>query len=169
MPVYEFFCPFCNTVFSFLSKSVNTTKQPDCPHCKTDSLTRRISLISTISGSKKDSDGAGDNAMNLPIDESRMEQAARTLAAEVDRAGDSDDPRQAAKLLQKFSKMSGLKLKDSFQDALSRMEAGEDPELLEKTMGDAGDDEMPFEIPGEKKRAENVRLSYRRDPELYEM
>jgi hypothetical protein len=26
MPMYEFYCPDCNTIFTFLSKSVNTEK-----------------------------------------------------------------------------------------------------------------------------------------------
>ena len=30
MPIYEFFCPDCNTVFSFYSPTVNTRKIPLC-------------------------------------------------------------------------------------------------------------------------------------------
>ncbi|MCK4728291.1 MAG: zinc ribbon domain-containing protein, partial [Desulfobacterales bacterium] len=34
MPIYEFYCEDCNTIFNFFSRSVNTTKRPPCPRCK---------------------------------------------------------------------------------------------------------------------------------------
>jgi hypothetical protein len=124
-----------------------------------------------MSGSKTDSDGAGDPDMRLPVDESRLEQAAQVLAAEAEKAGDSEDPRKAAELIQKFSKIAGLKLKEPFQDALCRMEAGEDPEQIQQSLGDGSDDEMPFELPGggQGKTSGSEPALRRHDPKLYEM
>ena len=43
MPIYEFYCPDCHTIFNFLSKSINTTKRPHCPKCKGRKLRREVS------------------------------------------------------------------------------------------------------------------------------
>jgi hypothetical protein len=29
MPIYEFYCEDCHTIFNFFSKNVNTTKKPN--------------------------------------------------------------------------------------------------------------------------------------------
>jgi len=34
MPIYEFYCEDCNTLFNFFSRTVNTDKQPPCPRCR---------------------------------------------------------------------------------------------------------------------------------------
>ena len=33
MPIYEFACPKCRKIFSFLSKRVNPDRTPECPKC----------------------------------------------------------------------------------------------------------------------------------------
>ena len=33
MPIYEFYCASCHTVFNFLSKRINTDGTPACPKC----------------------------------------------------------------------------------------------------------------------------------------
>ncbi|NIP32606.1 zinc ribbon domain-containing protein, partial [Candidatus Saccharibacteria bacterium] len=33
MPIYEFLCKDCNTIFNFFSRRVNTDKVPGCPQC----------------------------------------------------------------------------------------------------------------------------------------
>ena len=164
MPIYEFFCPECNTIFNFFSRTVNTEKRPTCPKCKKDILERKASLFATTS-SKSESDDPMDN---LPIDESKMGDAMQKLMGEAENINE-DDPRQAARLMQKFSDMTGLKYKDGLQEALGRMEAGEDPEQIEAQMGDAmGDDELPFELPG-KKGGGTSRVQPKHDDTLYEM
>ena len=50
--------------------------------------------------------------------------------------GEDDDPHTAAELVRKFSTMTGMKLGDGFQEALKRMERGEDPEKIEEEMSD---------------------------------
>jgi len=164
MPIYEFYCSECNTIFNFFSRKVNTEKRPQCPRCKKDILRRKASVFATTS-SKSESDDPMDS---LPIDESKMGDAMQKLMGEAEKMNE-DDPRQAARLMQKFSDMTGLKLKDNLQEALSRMEAGEDPEQIEAQMGDMmGDDEMPFELPG-KKGGTTSQTPPEYDDTLYEM
>ena len=109
---------------------------------------------------------------DLPIDESKMEQAVMALANDADGINE-DDPRQAVQLMRKFSKMTGLEFGDSMQNALSRMESGEDPENIESEMGALMDDEDPFVLPsrkGEKHTGSTRRRGAPRcDETLYEM
>lgn len=163
MPIYEFFCPECNTVFKFFSRSVNTKEEPPCPRCQKNILERQVSIFAAPGGVKE----SDDPLDNLPIDESKMESAMGKLVGEAENINE-EDPRQAAKLMQKFSDMTGLKYNDSIQEALGRMEAGEDMENIESQMGDALDGEEPFIIPG-KKSGGKKRKPPQYDDTLYEM
>ena len=49
-----------------------------------------------------------------------------SLASEMERMGDSDDPRAVGRLLRRFGDATGLELGPKMEDALRRMEAGED-------------------------------------------
>jgi putative FmdB family regulatory protein len=139
MPIYEFFCKKCNTIFNFFSSSINTDKKPDCPRCKNARLERRMSTFSTLKNK-----GETDDAGAMPdLDESKMEQAMSLLAKEAERL-DENDPRQAANLMRKLSDMTGLNLGPGMEEALTRMEAGEDPEQIEAEMGDLLEGEDPF-------------------------
>jgi len=138
MPIYEFYCPRCNTMYNFFSRSANTEKVPSCPRCKTKKLERRMSIFSVVSGQK------GEMEDNLPpIDEAQMARAMEMLGREAEGI-DGDDPRQAAAMMRKLSEATGLKLKPEMEDALSRMERGEDPEKIEEEMGELLDDDNPF-------------------------
>ncbi len=87
MPIYEFYCPDCNTLFNFFSKTINTSKKPKCPQCKTRTLDRQMSAFAFTGKAKEAGDGD-----DLPFDEGKMEKAMQMLAGEADRI-DEDDPR----------------------------------------------------------------------------
>ncbi|MDO9529830.1 MAG: zinc ribbon domain-containing protein [Syntrophales bacterium] len=162
MPIYEFYCEKCNTIYNFFSRSVNTEKVPLCPHCATIKLKRQMSIFATISGGKEE----GDDDMP-PIDEAKMEKAMAMLAGEADKM-DEDDPRQAAMLMRKLSDTAGLELGSGMEEALGRMEAGEDPEKIEKEMGELLEGEDPFIL--NRKGGKGVRkLKPRVDEKLYDL
>lgn len=164
MPIYEFYCEKCNTIFNFFSRTVNTRKTPDCPKCKILKLERRMSLFA-VTGKAREDDGVED----LPFDESKMEQAMSMLAGEADRI-DEDDPRQAAQLMRKLTDMTGLDLGDGMEEALARMEKGEDPEKIEEEMGDIMEGEDPFQLKGRKKGSGTARRTApKRDETLYDL
>jgi putative FmdB family regulatory protein len=167
MPIYEFYCPACHRIFNFLSRSINTEKVPSCPKCGRERLDRKVSRFAALRGGKKE--GGEEGMPDLPIDESRMEQAMMAMASEME-GMDENDPKAAAKFMQKFSSLTGLELNDNMKEALRRMESGEDPEAIEQEMGDmfAGD-EMPFVLPGQKGGGLKYLLPPSRDETLYEM
>jgi len=43
MPIYEFYCEPCHTIYNFFSRSVNTGKRPACPKCGQGELVERYS------------------------------------------------------------------------------------------------------------------------------
>ena len=139
MPIYEFYCKKCNTVFSFFSKTVNTEKVPYCPRCKQVKLERRMSLFAKVTRGK----GEEPPEDMPPIDEARMEKAMAMLANEADGMNE-EDPRQAARMMRKLSDAAGLNIGPGMEEALSRMERGEDPEKIEAEMGDLLEGEEPF-------------------------
>jgi putative FmdB family regulatory protein len=167
--MYEFFCSQCNTIFTFFSRSINTEKVPVCPKNGAHALSRMISRFA-VTGKAKDrtGDGAeGEGGMpDLPIDEARMEKAMESLAAEAENINE-DDPRQAANLMRKLTDMTGLRLGDKMEDALSRMEAGEDPEAIEKELGDLDESELFSASTGGKAGAKT--RAPQRDETMYEM
>jgi putative FmdB family regulatory protein len=166
MPIYEFYCPKCHTIYNFLSRAINTDGVPQCPHDGRHKLQRQVSRFAFVTGAGGDS---GDDMDDLPIDEARMEQAMETLASEAEGI-DEDDPKAAARLMRKLSDMTGIEYGDSMQEALQRLESGEDPDAIEEEMGDMLENEdEPFMMPGSGKGKGIRRRPPRRDEKLYEM
>ena len=88
MPIYEFYCQRCNTLFNFFSKTVNTTKTPLCPKCGDHPLSRRMSAFAVTGKAREDND-----MDDLPFDEGKMERAMQMLAGEAENIRE-DDPRR---------------------------------------------------------------------------
>lgn len=162
MPIYEFYCDTCNVIFNFFSPRVNTGKKPDCPRCGKKELARQISTFATIGKAKED---GGDQLAGL--DEAKMERAFESLMREAEHVGEAD-PKQMASLMRKFTAQTGINLGGSMEEALSRMEAGEDPEQVEKEMGDLLNEEnLSIELIKKKALRENRPPAH--DEKLYEL
>jgi putative FmdB family regulatory protein len=155
MPIYEFYCKDCHWVFNFFSSTVNTDKRPTCPRCKKVKLVRQMSVFASPRGGDEEPD------MDFPdMDESKMEEAMNMLAREAESV-DEEDPRQAANLMRKLTDMTGLDLGPGMQEALSRMEAGEDQEQIEADMGDLLEQEDPFLM-----KEKGARITRKRPPRV---
>lgn len=165
MPIYEFYCPDCHMVFNFLSRSVNTQKRPPCPRCRRPRLERQVSRFAATGNATEPGSDTGDS----PVDEARMERAISSLAGEAENLSE-EDPRQAARLMRKFSSMTGMELGRGMETAIARLEAGEDPETIEAEMGDAMEHEDPFILPDAKgKSRRRSGAPPRQDPKLYDL
>jgi putative FmdB family regulatory protein len=162
MPIYEFFCDTCNVIFNFFSSRVNTDKKPDCPRCGKKELARRISTFATIGKAKEDS---GDPLAGL--DETKMERAFESLMREAEHVNE-EDPKKMAALMRKFTSQTGINIGGSMEEALSRMEAGEDPDQVEKEMGEMFSEEnVSLELI--KKRAARENRPPAHDEKFYEL
>ena len=164
MPIYEFFCPDCNTVFNFFSSRPNTDKRPDCPKCGRKELQKMVSTFATIGKAKE---GEGDDPL-AGLDEAKMEQAMAGLMREAEHVNE-DDPRQMARLMRKFMDKTGLSLGGQMEEAIARMESGDDPEAIERDMGELMDGDEPFTLEAMKKKAQAASRKPAHDDTLYEL
>lgn len=164
MPIYEFFCQDCNIIFKFFSSRINTNKRPDCPKCGRKALNRQMSAFAVI-GRAKEKD-ADDPLAGL--DETKMEHALEGLMRDAEGMNE-DDPRRMADLMRKFSDKTGISLGENMEEAISRMEAGEDPDQIEKDMGDLLEGDDAFSLEGMKRKMRSGSRPPIHDETLYEL
>jgi putative FmdB family regulatory protein len=142
MPIYEFYCPDCNTVFSFFSSRVNPDAAPDCPQCARPKLERKPSRFAALrrAGGPDKAEAEGDEGLS-GLEEGRVEGAMESLAAELDSMGDGieENPRQLARFFRRFGDLAGLEAGPKMEDMIQRLEAGADPDSLEDDFGDGED------------------------------
>jgi len=141
MPIYEFYCADCHTIYNFFSRRINTETTPACPRCGRKKLERQVSLFSLSKG-RKDEGEAGEDLLDN-IDESKLERAMASMASEME-GMDDDDPKAAAQMMRRLFNATGMNLSGSMEEAIRRMESGEDPEKIEEEMGDVLEQEDPF-------------------------
>jgi putative FmdB family regulatory protein len=158
MPVYEFYCADCHAIFNFLSRRVNIQKRPACPRCNKLGLEKQVSPFAISKNLQQQADGLPD------LDESRIEQAMMALAGEMENMNE-EDPKAMASFMRKFSGMTGMHLGEGAEEALSRLEAGEDPEQIESEMGDLFDGDTLFQK--KMKRFKKNYLPPEHDDTLY--
>jgi hypothetical protein len=174
MPIYEFFCPQTNKIYSFYARSLALAgKTPRCPDNPKYRMERMISSFS-VAGKKKEEKGPSTGAdPEFPHMDKAMAEMERDFSG-IDEA--NPDPRQLARMMRKMSGLTGEKMPETMNEMIRRMEAGEDPEKLEAEYGDALEDFDPgagADEQGEEKGAGKPKGRRRarviRDPTLYEM
>lgn len=169
MPIYEYYCEPCHTIYQFWAKTLAPAKAPACPQCGHKKLKKELSLFA-ITGQAKEEGGMDD----LPFDEAKMERAMMALEREAGTI-DENDPKQAARLMRKLGDMTGMEFGDGMREAMRRMEAGEDPDAIEAEMGDLLEEEDPFGMLDQARAylqqggAGTRRGAPKKDPTLYEM
>jgi putative FmdB family regulatory protein len=179
MPIYEFYCGACHRVFSFLSRTINTSARPACPKCGQPELSRRVSAFAISKGRKDEPAPTGGPGGMPDMDDPRMEKAMEALMGEAEGMNE-EDPRQAARLMRKIFDATGMPMKSGMEEAIRRMESGEDPDKIEQEMGDVFEEDpfggdSPLGPGGDLSSTRPGRKSLRRvlpptvDPALYEM
>ena len=163
MPIYEFYCEACHALFSFFSSAVGPAVHPSCPRCGQVELPKRPSTFATLKHRGEDEPSPFDG-----MDEDRMEGAMDTLMQEMGDLDDDADPSQVGRFFRRFSDLSGLEMGPRMQEALSRLEAGEDMEQLEAEFDDLGDDDSLDDLFRLKKAVRGHKPTRPEvDPELY--
>jgi putative FmdB family regulatory protein len=146
MPIYEFACPKCRRIYSFLSKRINPSHSPTCPKCGRKNLSREISRFALIKGAPEPKaaspdDGSGEAPMP-DLDDPRVAQAMSEMERDMEHM-DENNPKHMAHMLRKMKDlMPAGTIPKEFEVAIKRLEAGEDPEKIEADMGDVLGDFM---------------------------
>ncbi len=130
MPTYEFRCQACkNRVGLQMSYAEYGVKPPVCPVCGSRDLTRLIGRVRVAKTEDQRMDAMSDPSFLSGVDE--------------------NDPKSMARARKKMGREMGEDLPPEFGEVTDRLEAGESPEAIEKTMpelgsaeaGGAGDDD----------------------------
>jgi putative FmdB family regulatory protein len=119
MPLYEYRCPHCRRRVSVLQSYADYgKKQPVCPQCGGKDLQRVISRVRVARS-----------------EESRLESL-----SDPSGLGDVDenDPRSMAKMMRRMGNELGEDMGPEFNETINRLEAGENPEDVEKTLPGMG-------------------------------
>lgn len=120
MPIYEYRCGNCRRRVTIWWRTFSEAAagQASCPRCGSDKLARLVSRVAVVRS-----------------EESRLEDL-----ADPSTFGDLDenDPRSLGRWMRRMSQEMGEDLGDEFNEVIDRLEAGEDPESIEKSMPELG-------------------------------
>jgi putative FmdB family regulatory protein len=135
MPIYEYRCADCARKVSVFFRSFNAVTDPVCPRCGGTQLTRLMSRVAVHRGTSGDDGDFDDDGGDFD-----------TFLDGVD----ENDPRSVARAMRRMSDEMGEPIEPEMQEALTRMEAGEDPERVMASLdeqlgdGDGGGDDPEF-------------------------
>lgn len=125
MPIYEYQCQECGQKARKLWKSFSSINEKElvCPRCGKRKFKRLVSLVSVMDS-----------------EDTRMEKMTRESRwADVD----ENDPKSLGRFMRKMTQELGDEAGDlgpEFDEIVGRLEAGEDPEKIEKKMEEMGID-----------------------------
>ena len=126
MPIYEYRCQDCGHRVSIFWRTFSEAGKgaPVCPRCDGTHLTRLVSRVRVVRSEDSRMEDISDFGDFPDIDES--------------------DPRSMGRWMRKMSDEMGEDLGPEFDEVVGRLEAGESPEEIEKSMpelmGEGGDD-----------------------------
>lgn len=136
MPIYEFACPKCRKIFSFLSKRINPSHLPICPNCGHKKLERQMSRFAMTKGLKEPAAAGEVEPGGMPNpDDPRLEKVMNELERDMDHL-DENNPRHLAHLMKKMKEAMPEAMPKELDQAIKRLEKGEDIEKIEADMGD---------------------------------
>lgn len=169
MPIYEFACPKCRKIFSFLSKRLNPDRLPVCPKCGNKKLEKQVSRFAMVKGvpEPKVADASEDGPPMPDLDDPRVERAMMEMERDMEHL-DENNPRHMAHMMRKMKDlMPPGAMPKELDAAIKRLEAGEDPEKIEADMGDVLGDFMGGDE-GEDGGMGGYGRGYTRDEGLYD-
>lgn len=152
MPIYEFVCNDCNTVYQFFSKRVDPERTPPCPkHPDHSPLVRQMSRFAmgrAAAGGEPLPDSSPESAGEPPqgspnLDDPHVEAKMMDLMSRME-SMDESDGRSMGRMMRELSSITGEGSGDpAMQEAIRRLESGEDPEKVEQIVSDSyGEDAL---------------------------
>ena len=143
MPIYEFACPECRKIYSFLSKRVHPERVPSCPKCGSRRLERQVSAFAAPRGAQEPAAASESDSPEAPgMDDRQVTRAMAELERDMEHM-DENNPKHMAHMMRKMKDlMPPGTVPKELDVAIKRLEAGEDPEKIEADMGDVLGDLM---------------------------
>ena len=122
MPIYEYFCLDCRKRVSvfFRTFSEASDDAARCPRCEGAHLRRLVSRVAVLKSEDARLDDMADPSFMAGLE--------------------NEDPRALAGFMRKMSDEMGEPLDAEMSEMVDRLERGESPEEIEKTMPDLGGD-----------------------------
>lgn len=116
MPIYEYRCENCRRRVALFWRTYAAAEesQPVCPRCHSTHLTRLVSRVRVVRSASGRVDDMADPSWLSDLDE--------------------NDPRSLGRAMRRMADEMGEEMEPEFEEAISRLEAGEDPEEIEKSM-----------------------------------
>ena len=122
MPTYDYLCPAChNRVSLQMTYAEYGVKETICPVCGGKALKRLISRVRIAKSEDQRLEAASDPSFMSGVDE--------------------NDPKSIARAMKKMGQEMGEDLPPEFNEITNRLESGESPEAIEKSMPELGGDE----------------------------
>ena len=122
MPLYDYACLDCNHRFDiFLTYSEYGKRPVACPQCKSKNVRRRVPRVRLAKS-----------------DESRMDSMAGDLSDPAALAGLENDPQAMGRMMRKMGSELGEEMPPEFDEVVGRLEKGESPDEIEKSLPDLG-------------------------------
>jgi putative FmdB family regulatory protein len=119
MPAYEYQCIACTRRVTIYQSYQDYGRQPvRCPECGSRKLERRIGRVRVARSEDSRIDSLSDPSAWGGVDE--------------------NDPRSLARMMRKMGKETGEEMPAEMDEVVDRLEAGENPEEIEKGMPDRG-------------------------------
>lgn len=119
MPIYEYVCLSCQKkVGVYQTYAEYGVKKAACPLCGSARLKRRIGRVRVAKSEERRLDDMAEPSFFGDVDE--------------------NDPKSIARAMKKMGREMGEDLPPEFDEITDRLEAGEDPESIEKSMPDLG-------------------------------
>ncbi len=149
MPIYEFACPNCRRIFTFLSKRLQPDGPPTCPKCGQRKMVKQLSSFAMPRGVPEPSAAPASESDPMPdLDDPRVARVMSEMERDMEHL-DENNPRHMAHMMKKMKDlMPAGSVPKEFDVAIKRLEAGEDPEKIEADMGDVLGDFMGGEEGG---------------------
>jgi putative FmdB family regulatory protein len=104
MPIYEYYCKPCHTIFSFLAKSARVSRKPVCPRCG-GGLRKQVTSFAVSQKMR--------GTESLPFSTKQAEEGVKKLKTEIDRLKSEETPQRAEQFKKKFERWAGVKLDHS--------------------------------------------------------
>ncbi len=122
MPLYDYVCPDCGQRFEiFLTYKEYGKKPVACPHCKSRNVRRRVPRVRVAKS-----------------EDSRMDSLAGDFSDPSALAGLENDPQAMGRMMRKMGREMGEEMPPEFDEVVDRLEKGENPDDIEKSMPDLG-------------------------------